>query len=162
MRQSAAGRYRRISPPPTCWTMDATLATARALLQTHFGHAGFRPSQEPVLRSVLGGRDTLAVLPTGGGKSVCFQVPALVLGGLTVVVSPLVSLMEDQVAAALARRIPAAALTGGTDGDTRARVWGAVHSGALRLLYVSPERLDSLAPQLRDRHVRPTLLAVDE
>ena len=142
--------------------MDATLATARALLRTHFGHPGFRPAQEPVLRSVLGGRDTLAVLPTGGGKSVCFQVPALVLGGLTVVVSPLISLMQDQVAAALARRIPAAALTSGMTAGERDRVWDALRQGALRLLYVSPERLDGLTPRLRSEGIKPTLLAVDE
>src|SRR3712207_42802 len=103
--------------------MDASLARAEALLREHFGHPSFRPAQRPVLRSVLAGRDTLGVLPTGGGKSVCFQIPALVLGGLTVVVSPLVSLMQDQVAAARARRIPAAALTSGTTAEERAEVW---------------------------------------
>jgi ATP-dependent DNA helicase RecQ len=142
--------------------MDASLLRARSLLREHFGHPGFRPGQEPVLRSVLAGHDTLAVLPTGGGKSVCFQVPALVLGGLTVVVSPLISLMQDQVAAARARRIPAAALTGGLAADERARVWEALRQGALRLLYVSPERLDGLAPRLRYEGLRPSLLAVDE
>jgi ATP-dependent DNA helicase RecQ len=142
--------------------MDPDLAAARALLQTHFGHPRFRPAQEPVLRSVLGGRDTLAVLPTGGGKSVCFQVPALVLGGLAVVVSPLISLMQDQVAAALGRRIPAAALTGGMTSAERERVWDDLRRNALRLLYVSPERLDGLTPRLRAESIRPTLLAVDE
>ena len=142
--------------------MDATLEPARAALQAHFGHPRFRPAQEPVLRSVLTGRDTLAVLPTGGGKSVCFQVPALVLGGLTVVVSPLISLMQDQVTAALGRGIPAAALTSGITAQERERVWAELRRGSLRLLYVSPERLDGLAPQLRDEGIRPALLAVDE
>ena len=82
----------------------------------HFGHQDFRPAQVPVIRSVLAGRDTLAVLPTGGGKSVCFQVPALVFGRLTLVVSPLIALMQDQVAAAVARGIPAAALHSGIAG----------------------------------------------
>jgi ATP-dependent DNA helicase RecQ len=142
--------------------MESGLARAEALLREHFGHPAFRPAQAPVVRSVLGGTDTLAVLPTGGGKSVCFQVPALLLGGLTVVVSPLVSLMQDQVSAARARRIPAAALTGATTPAERMAVWDALAAGTLRLLYVSPERLDSLAPELRDRKLRPSLLAVDE
>ena len=142
--------------------MDSMLASARALLQAHFGHPAFRPAQEPVLRSVLRGRDTLAVLPTGGGKSVCFQVPALVLGGLTIVVSPLISLMQDQVAAARSRRIPAAALTSGLTPAERERVWDELRGGSLRLLYVSPERLDGLTPRLRAEGIRPVLLAVDE
>ncbi len=142
--------------------MDAGLARARALLREHFGHPDFRPAQLPVLRSVLEGRHTLAVLPTGGGKSVCFQVPALVLGGLTVVVSPLISLMQDQVAAARARRIPSAALTSGLAEEEQRRIWAELHRGALRLLYVSPERLDGLAPRLREAGVRPSLFAVDE
>ncbi|HEX6106633.1 MAG TPA: ATP-dependent DNA helicase RecQ [Gemmatimonadales bacterium] len=142
--------------------MDAGLGVSLSLLREHFGHPAFRPAQEPVIRSVLTGRDTLAVLPTGGGKSVCFQVPALALGGLTIVVSPLVSLMQDQVAAARARRIPAGALTGGLGTEERERIWQELREGTLRLLYVSPERLDGLAPRLRDEGVRPALLAVDE
>ena len=142
--------------------MDTSLRHAEGLLTEHFGHRAFRPAQEPVVRAVLGGRDTLAVLPTGGGKSVCFQVPALALGGLTVVVSPLVSLMQDQVSAAVGRRIPAAALTSATTPEERESVWASLRAGALRLLYVSPERLDSLAPELREQDLRPALLAVDE
>jgi ATP-dependent DNA helicase RecQ len=142
--------------------MPLSLDDARRLLRHHFGHADFRPAQLPVLRSVLSGTDTLAVLPTGGGKSVCFQVPALVLDGLTVVVSPLIALMQDQVAAATARGITAAALHSGIDDAERARIWTALESGALRLLYASPERLGRLAPELRARGLRPALLAVDE
>jgi len=114
------------------------LLEANALLIRHFGYAEFRPAQRRVVQSVLAGRDTLAVLPTGGGKSICFQVPALVLDGLTVVVSPLLSLMQDQVEAARAR------------------------GGGVRVLYASPERLDRLAGLLRDLGVRVALLAVDE
>jgi ATP-dependent DNA helicase RecQ len=80
--------------------MDDPMSRARAALSRHFGYPDFRPAQAGVVRSVLTGQDTLAVLPTGAGKSVCFQVPAVVLGGLTLVVSPLISLMQDQVAAA--------------------------------------------------------------
>ena len=135
---------------------------ARAALRRHFGYPDFRPAQAGVVRSVLTGRDTLAVLPTGAGKSVCFQVPAVVLGGLTLVVSPLISLMQDQVAAAGARGIPAAALTGGLTAEEQAVVWDRIEAGALRLLYLSPERLERTAGELRERGVRPTLLAVDE
>src|SRR5918994_1902594 len=86
------------------------MAEARQALQYHFGYPDFRPGQIPVIRSILEGQDTLAVLPTGAGKSVCFQVPALVLGGLTVVISPLLALMQDQVAAARSKGILARAL----------------------------------------------------
>src|SRR5262245_37592723 len=122
------------------------LAAARQILSRHFGHADFRPAQRPVLRSVLAGHDTIAVLPTGGGKSVCFQVPAMVLGGLSVVVSPLVSLMQDQVSAARARGIAAAALNSTMTSAEQTGVWEAIAAGALRLLYASPERLERLAP----------------
>src|SRR5919112_5821974 len=103
--------------------MDDSVVEARRLLQHHFGYSDFRPAQTPVIRSVLERRDTLAVLPTGAGKSICFQVPAVVLGGLTVVVSPLISLMQDQVAAAAARGIPAAALTSGLSDQEERQVW---------------------------------------
>jgi ATP-dependent DNA helicase RecQ len=142
--------------------MPESFDHARRLLCEHFGHSDFRPAQVPVVRSVLAGRDTLAVLPTGGGKSVCFQVPALVLGGLTLVVSPLIALMQDQVAAAVARGIPAAALHSGIDEAERERIWHMLAAGRLRLLYVSPERLTRLAPELQVKGIRPDLLAVDE
>jgi ATP-dependent DNA helicase RecQ len=135
---------------------------ARRLLRHHFGHGEFRPAQRPVIASVLAGRDTLAVLPTGGGKSVCFQVPALVTGGLTLVVSPLIALMQDQVAAASARGIPAAALHSAVGDAEREAIWRGLTDGSLRLLYISPERLTRLAPELQDRAIRPALLAVDE
>jgi len=88
--------------------MTDRMSEARGVLLHHFGYSDFRPAQTPVIRSILARQDTLAVLPTGGGKSICFQVPALVLGGLSVVVSPLISLMQDQVEAARARGVPAA------------------------------------------------------
>src|SRR5690349_2319525 len=135
---------------------------ALRLLRDHFGHTDFRPAQVPVVGSVLAGRDTLAVLPTGGGKSVCFQVPALVLGGLTLVVSPLIALMQDQVAAAVARGISAAALHSGIGQSERDHIWRRLEAGSLRLLYVSPERLTRLAPELQAKGIQPTLLAVDE
>jgi ATP-dependent DNA helicase RecQ len=142
--------------------MPDAMAEARRLLHHHFGYPDFRPAQAAVVRSVLGGRDTLAILPTGGGKSVCFQVPALVLGGLTVVVSPLIALMQDQVAAARARGISAAGLHSALDPLEREEIWKSLRDGTLRLLYVSPERLRTLAPELAVAGIRPALLAIDE
>ncbi len=142
--------------------MSGSLDEARRLLRHHFGHPDFRPAQLPVIQSILAGRDTLAVLPTGGGKSVCFQIPALVAGGLTVVVSPLIALMQDQVTAACARGIAAAALHSAIDQRERDRIRAGLQERTLRLLYVSPERLTRLAPELVARGHRPSLLAVDE
>jgi ATP-dependent DNA helicase RecQ len=142
--------------------MSPTMDEARGVLRRHFGYCDFRPAQRPVVESILGGTDTLAVLPTGAGKSVCFQVPAMVLGGLTVVVSPLISLMQDQVAAAEARGISAACLTSGLTADEQAAVQRRLLEGQLRLLYLSPERLERFAPELRAAGIRPALLAVDE
>ncbi|CAN5778723.1 hypothetical protein BH24GEM1_BH24GEM1_21150 [soil metagenome] len=138
------------------------METARSVLRRHFGYDDFRTAQAPVVESILAGTDTLAVLPTGAGKSVCFQVPAVALGGLTVVVSPLISLMQDQVAAAEARGIPAACLTSGLTADEQAAVRRRLIGGELRLLYLSPERLERFAPELRTAGIRPSLLAVDE
>lgn len=135
---------------------------ATAALRDHFGFNAFRPTQRRVVQSVLAGRDTLAVLPTGGGKSVCFQVPALTLDGLTVVVSPLISLMQDQVSAARSRGLNAEHLSGELTPDRVGRTLSDAASGALRLLYSSPERLPRLAARLMDRRACISLLAVDE
>src|SRR3954465_7816948 len=142
--------------------MSDDLSEARRLLAHHFGYADFRPAQVPVVRSVLRGQDTLAVLPTGGGKSICFQIPALLLGGLTIVVSPLISLMQDQVEAARARGIAADCLNSslGIEGQKPVRL--AIAQGSLRLLYVSPERLEGLSLQLQAQGIQPRLLVVDE
>ena len=140
----------------------ATLTDARAVLLRHFGFPDFRPSQRDVVRAVLSGRDTLAVLPTGAGKSACFQVPALLLDGITIVVSPLISLMTDQVAACQRRGIPAAALTSATPAVERLLVMDALRNRSLRLLYLSPERLAASAAALRAQVGVPAMLAVDE
>jgi len=139
-----------------------TLSDARAVLLRHFGFPDFRPAQREVVRSVLSGRDTLAVLPTGAGKSACFQVPALLLDGITVVVSPLISLMMDQVAACQRRGIPAAALTSATSAMDRLVVMESLRSRSIRLLYLSPERLAASATTLRQHIGTPAMLAVDE
>jgi ATP-dependent DNA helicase RecQ len=140
----------------------ADLERARELLAAHFGYPDFRPGQSDVVAGILAGRDTLAILPTGGGKSICFQVPALALGGLTVVVSPLISLMQDQVDACRRRGIAAAALTSATSADERADALQQLARRELRLLYLSPERLVRRARELAALGGRPTLLAVDE
>jgi ATP-dependent DNA helicase RecQ len=142
--------------------MTEAMSEARRLLQHHFGYNDFRPAQSSVIRSILEGQDTLAILPTGGGKSVCFQVPALVLGGLTVVVSPLISLMQDQVEAARARGLPAACLNSSLGKAEQVAVKTSIADGTLRLLYVSPERLERLSLELEAQQIRPRLLVVDE
>ena len=136
--------------------------TPAQLLQRHFGYTHFRPLQSRVIAAVQGGRDVLAVLPTGGGKSVCFQIPALLRNRPTIVVSPLISLMQDQVAAAEARGLPAAALNSALSPDAQRDILEGVTRGTIRLLYTSPERLDRLARDLAARNVRPALFAVDE
>ncbi|MEO7084504.1 MAG: ATP-dependent DNA helicase RecQ [Gemmatimonadaceae bacterium] len=143
-------------------TAPHTVEDARAALKEHFGYPAFRPGQEAAVQSVLAGNDTLVVLPTGGGKSLCYQVPALMLPKLTVVISPLISLMKDQVDALAARGLPAtfvnSTLTGSEISD---RLNKAVR-GEIKLLYVAPERFDfgKTAERLRESGV--SLLAVDE
>ncbi|CAN5225254.1 hypothetical protein BH09GEM1_BH09GEM1_36200 [soil metagenome] len=139
-----------------------TLDAARDVLRARFGFPDFRPGQERAVSSVLAGRDTLVVLPTGGGKSICYQVPALVLPGLTVVVSPLISLMKDQVDALTARGIPATFLNSTLTSAEVSQRMTRVVSGEIKMLYVAPERFDfgSAAERLKD--VGVSLLAIDE
>ncbi|HEV2291662.1 MAG TPA: DEAD/DEAH box helicase, partial [Gemmatimonadales bacterium] len=141
---------------------EPALQLARTVLQRHVGYPDLRPAQRRVVSSVLRGRDTLAILPTGGGKSLCFQVPALCLPGFTIVVSPLIALMQDQVAALARRGIPAAALNSTLGPDAQDAVLDDVASGRMKLLYTSPERLERLTRELSRRELRPALLAVDE
>ena len=139
-----------------------TIEQARAALKDAFGYADFRPGQTKAIESVLSGRDTLVVLPTGGGKSVCYQIPALILPGLTVVVSPLISLMKDQVDALEARNLPAAFINSTlTSAQVADRINRAAR-GEIRLLYMAPERFDfgNVASRLKDIGV--SLLAIDE
>ena len=138
------------------------LASIHALLVRHFGYGELRPLQLRVVTALEEGRDVLAVLPTGAGKSLCFQLPAMVRKAATIVVSPLISLMQDQVAAATARGLPAAAINSTLPGSEQRRVLDRVAEGVVRLLYTSPERLGRLAGELAERGVRPALLAVDE
>src|SRR5438105_14575966 len=112
-------------------------------LRKHFGHGGFREGQEQIVSAVLGGRDVLAVVPTGSGKSLGYQLPAVMLRGTTLVVSPLISLMKDQVDELNRRGIQSGALHSMLSDEGRAEVIGAARSGRLRLLYVAPERFAS-------------------
>jgi len=121
-----------------------------------------RPVQAPVLAAVLAGRNVLAVLPTGCGKSLCYQLPAVHKGGLVVVVSPLIALMREQVANLRAMGVPAASLTSANDGAENRRVIDALRRGELRLLYVAPERLVRADTLDLLSAARPWLLAVDE
>src|SRR5947208_11811863 len=132
------------------------------LLKQFFGFDSFRSLQEEIIRDALAGRDVLALLPTGGGKSLCFQLPALARDGLTVVVSPLISLMKDQVDALQASGVPATFLNSSlAPGDSRGRL-RALHNGKYQLLYVAPERLmlSGFLSDLQRWNVK--LLAVDE
>ncbi len=134
----------------------------RQALRRHFGHRDFRPGQEEIVRAVLAGRDVLAVMPTGSGKSLGYQLPALLLPGLTLVVSPLIALMKDQVDELNRKGIRAAALHSLASPVERRAAIADARSGALRLLYVAPERFAS-APFLRDlADLRLSLFAVDE
>ncbi len=131
-------------------------------LKHHFGFSSFRPLQEEIIRDALGGRDVFALLPTGGGKSLCFQLPALVRPGLTVVISPLIALMKDQVDALQASGVAATFLNSSlAQGESRPRLRG-LHHGEFRLLYVAPERL-MLSGFLDDlKRWNVNLIAVDE
>ena len=135
---------------------------SRAVLKQYWGYPSFRPLQEEIVDSVLDGRDTLALLPTGGGKSICFQVPAMAMDGVCVVVTPLIALMKDQVAHLVAKRIPAAAIFSGMHPDQVELVYNQAVFGRLKFLYVSPERLQTTQFLEAIKRMKVNLLAVDE
>src|SRR6186713_3517158 len=121
--------------------MKPDTAQLLAPLKQYFGFSSFRPLQEEIIRDALAGKDVFAVLPTGGGKSLCFQLPALVRPGLTIVVSPLIALMKDQVDQLQASGVAATFLNSTLDAEeARSRLRG-LHHNEYRLLYVAPERL---------------------
>lgn len=135
---------------------------ARRLLQRLLGYDDFRPGQRDAIRSVLSGRDTLILMPTGGGKSLCFQIPAMLFEGPTLVISPLISLMKDQVDNANRVGIPSTFINSTLErAEVQARMQG-VRNGAFKLLYFAPERAEipSFVDELRALH--PAMLAVDE
>ena len=147
-----------LNPPDS----TADLDTARDVLRRTFGHADFRGLQAGVIGELLAGRSALAVLPTGGGKSLCYQIPALIRPGLGLVVSPLIALMADQVAGLQQAGVAAERLDSNTTPDQRADIWRRIDAGQLDLLYLSPEGL--MQPSMLDRLSRLNLaiVAVDE
>ncbi|MEZ5942683.1 MAG: DNA helicase RecQ [Planctomycetaceae bacterium] len=134
----------------------------KSVLQEYWGYDSFRPLQQESMTSIMEGRDTLVVLPTGGGKSLCYQAPAMCLDGMAIVVSPLISLMKDQVDAARACGLSARLINSSIDARERFETWSDVRDGKVRLLYVSPERLtqSTFLDQLTD--IPLSMLAIDE
>jgi len=117
------------------------IATAQSVLHDVFGFADFRPGQERIIGHLAGGEHVLAVMPTGGGKSLCYQIPAILSGGLTVVISPLVALMDDQVAALRAIGVEAVSIHSGMHREDQVAAWRSVRAGRAKIIYMSPERL---------------------
>ena len=132
------------------------------LLASVFGFSGFRPGQEEIVDAVMAGQNTLAIMPTGGGKSLCFQLPALCRDGVTVVISPLIALMRDQVRALREAGVEAGALTSGNTDEQTEEVFAALDAGRIKLLYMAPERLASSGTLALLRRINTQMIAVDE
>src|SRR5690606_34794589 len=124
-------------------TAILSIEKAREVLHRYWGYPDFRGGQEMAVSSILAGEDTLVVMPTGGGKSLCYQVPALLLDGVTVVVSPLISLMKDQVDRLQQLGIPALLINSTLGASELSEYMGRIDSGEVKLLYVAPERFDN-------------------
>ena len=135
---------------------------AKTILTRYWGYPNFRPFQEDIVDSVMAGKDTLALLPTGGGKSICFQVPTMAMDGLCLVITPLVALMKDQVANLAKKGIPAAAIYSGKHSDEIQLAYNQAVYGRLKFLYVSPERLQTDIFIEALKRMKVCLLAVDE
>ena len=138
------------------------MSGATALLRDVFGFDAFRPGQEEIVTAVVAGENVLAIMPTGGGKSLCFQMPALVRDGVTVVISPLIALMRDQVRALQEAGVAAGALTSGNTPEETDAVFDALDEGRLKLLYMAPERLAAGSALGLLRRIGVSLIAVDE
>ncbi len=138
------------------------LDQARQILQSHFGYSSFRKGQEQAIQSVIEGKNTICVMPTGGGKSICYQIPALVLQGTTIVISPLISLMKDQVDALKQVGVPAAFINSSiTLTEANQRMQDSIQ-GKYKLLYIAPERLESYEFIESLKRMEIPLVAVDE
>jgi ATP-dependent DNA helicase RecQ len=138
------------------------LDLARAVLKRHFGYDDFRPGQDQAVRSILARRDVLVLMPTGGGKSLCFQIPSQLVDGATLVVSPLISLMKDQVDGAEKAGIPATFINSTLSTEEVTRRLDAVEAGEIRLLYVAPERFGSRSFNRRLERISVALFVIDE
>ena len=143
-------------------TQSAVVRTPAAILKQVFGYSEFRDGQEAVINAALDGKDSLVLLPTGGGKSVCYQVPALALSGLTVVISPLISLMQDQVAQLQALGVKAAYINNSLNREEQLQIYQQLHSGQIKLLYVAPEKVLQREFLERLSHLNISLFAIDE
>ena len=132
------------------------------LLYRIFGYESFRPGQEKLIDAVLSGRDVFGIMPTGGGKSICYQIPALILPGITLVISPLISLMQDQVAALKAAGVPAAYINSTLTGAQVQAVYRNLLAGRYKIVYVAPERLDYAGFGSVAQRLHIAFLAVDE
>src|SRR6201987_5863577 len=135
---------------------------AEQILRTTFGFEGFRPGQAEIVAAILDGRDVLAVMPTGSGKSLCYQLPALLRDGPTIVVSPLIALMRNQVAQLCGYGVAAAALNSANDSAENRSVLDRIAGGEIRLIYVAPERLVRADTLDFHKRAKVTLLAADE
>ncbi|MBR5894048.1 MAG: RecQ family ATP-dependent DNA helicase [Akkermansia sp.] len=142
--------------------MVQQIADVHDVLRSVFGFDGLRSGQDAIVDAIMAGRDALAIMPTGGGKSLCYQLPALCREGLTVVVSPLIALMKDQVDALQARGVPAAAVNSSLGADEYRQVMSALRNGELRLIYVAPERFGQEGFMNLLRSMQVSLLAIDE
>lgn len=161
-RTACAALYAGNPREPRLSLAAATADPKRQVLKDVFGYDAFRPGQERIIDALLGGRNVLAVMPTGSGKSLCFQVPALVMGGLTIVVSPLVALMQDQVQALRLEGVAADAINSAQSREENVEAWRRAAAGETRLLYMAPERLmtERMLAALARLDVR--LIAIDE
>ena len=142
--------------------VEAIRKASEIFLQEVFGYESFREPQQEVIERVVSGKNALVLMPTGGGKSLCYQIPGLIRQGLTIVVTPTISLMQDQVDALTQAGVAAAALNSSMDPADRKRVWARLHSGEIKILYLAPERLllDGFLDQLAS--FKPGLFAIDE
>ncbi len=143
-------------------SLDTPIHDAREALRKHFGFREFLDGQETVMASILGGRDTMVIMPTGGGKSLCYQLPAMVMDGVTVVVSPLIALMKDQVDALERRGIPATVINSSISLAEQQQRIEALRNGEYKLVYVAPERFRSRSFTNALKQVQIALFAVDE
>ncbi len=136
--------------------------TPQSILEDVFGYQTFRDGQSDVIESAITGKDSLVIMPTGGGKSLCYQVPALIMEGLTLVISPLISLMKDQVDQLKASGVKAECINSTLSRQELVEIYARMHAGDIKLIYVSPERV--LMPDFIERlhHLPLSLIAVDE